>query len=369
MLYSNPPAKYAEAADDAATVDVPFDMPVIDFAGLQGPPEERKKWLQELDRGFQTYGFVYLSNSSISQDMVDEAFEWSRRFFALPLDVKMKAKHPQYETPYSHRGYAPQGVGHTVQLLFDAEEIEKTFVTAPEIKETFELGNDRPEDGLVPNNWVPEEDLPGFRAFHGKWLAACKDQAQALLRCLGEALDLEDKDAFCKRESKNDAHISLMHYPNMPVEPLKTGRQHRLNTHSDYGSLTMLFQGEVGGLEVFDGEVYKPIVPKRGTIILNVGDMLERQTNGRWKSSLHRVVAPRDIMMQEGWEPTARVVDRYAIVYFCQPDADVVIETLAGCETPGKWKPNMIGDWDEKMTSLEWLHKRYTAEFHAMPIH
>ncbi|KAK5989592.1 2-oxoglutarate-dependent dioxygenase lolO1 [Cladobotryum mycophilum] len=360
MGYSNSTSNTPEAA----SVEIPFDMPVIDYAAMHGSPEERAKWLDELDKGFQTYGFVYLANSSIPQEMVDKAFEWSRRLFALPLDVKMKAKHPAYETPYSHRGYAPQGVGHTVQLLFDPDEIDKTKITEPEIKETFELGNGMPDSGLVPNNWVPEEDLPGFRAFHERWFVECTKLAQSLLRCLGEVLKLEDKDLLCKQESKHDAHISLMHYPNIPVEPLRSGKKSRLNAHSDYGSLTMLFQGEIGGLEVHDGEVYKPIVPKKGTVILNVGDMLERQTNGRWKSSLHRVTAPREIMLQEGYDPNATVVDRYTIVYFCQPNADVVIDNFPGCEKAGRWKPNMIGDWEEKMTSLEWLHKRYTAEFH-----
>jgi isopenicillin N synthase-like dioxygenase len=277
--------------------------------------------------------------------------------------VKLKAKHPAYETPYSHRGYAPRGVGRTTQLLFDADEIEKAQKASAEIKETFELGNGANSE-LVPNNWVPEADLPGFRAFHERWWIECKNQAESLLKCLGEALKLEDKDLLCKLESQNDAHMSLMHYPEISVEPLHSGKQKRLNAHSDYGCLTMLFQGQVGGLEVHDGEAYKPLVPKHGTIILNVGDMLERQTNGRWKSSLHRVVAPREIMMQEGYDPKGTVVDKFSIVYFSQPNADVIIDTLPGCQEPGKWKPNMIGDWDEKITSYDWLHKRYTAEFH-----
>ena len=214
---------------------------------------------------------------------------------------------------------------------------------------------------LVPNNWVPEADLPGF---HERWWVECKNQAESLLKCLGEALKLEDKGLLCKFESQNDSHLSLIHYLEISVEPLYSGKQNRLNVHSDYGSLTMLWQGQIGGLEVHDGEAYKPIVPKQGTIILNVGDMLERQTNGRWKSSLHHVVAPREIMMQEGYDPKGTVVDRFSIVYFSQPNTDVVIETLPGCEEPGKWKPNMIGDWDEKITSLEWLYKRYTAEFY-----
>ncbi|TLS22134.1 uncharacterized protein PpBr36_09580 [Pyricularia pennisetigena] len=357
-------AKNDSKAANASSVEIPFDMPVIDYKGMHGSPEERAKWLNELDKGFQTYGFCYLSNSTISEELLEEAFEWSRRLFALPFETKMKAEHPAYETPYSHRGYAKQGVGHTVQLLFDHDEIEKTKITEPEIKETFELGNGLPNSGLVPNNYVPEEDLPGFRAFHEKWFVECTKLAQSLLKDCGDALGLKDPELFCKQHSMNDAHISLMHYPEISIEPLHSGKAARLNAHTDYGSLTMLFQGEIGGLEVYDGDVFKPIVPKKGTIILNVGDMLERQSNGRWKSSLHRVVGPREIMMQEGYDPKGTVIDRYTIVYFCQPDASVMIDTAPGCEEPGAWKPTMVGDWGDKMTSLEWLHKRYLAEFH-----
>lgn len=345
-------------------MEIPVDMPVIDFKAMtNGSLEERARQLDEMDKGFMTYGFVYLKNSSVPQQMVDEAFEWSKRFFALPLEVKLKAEHPTYETPYSHRGYAPIGVGRTTQMIFDAQELEKAHKTSKEVKETYELGNGlNPE--LVPNKWVPEEDLPGFREFQERWWIECKNQAESLLKCLGQALKLEDKDLLYKFESQNDAHMSLMYYPETPTGLLHSGKQQRLNAHSDYSSLTLLWQGPVGGLEVHDGEAYKPIVPKEGTIILNVGDMLERQTNGRWKSSLHRVVAPREIMMQKGYNMKGTVINRYSIVYFSQPNANVVIETLPGCEESGKWKPNMVGDWDEKITSLDWLHKRYTAEFY-----
>ncbi len=60
--------------------------------------------------------------------------------------------------------------GNTVQLIFDGDEIEKTKITEPEIKETFELGNGMPDSKLVPNRYVPEEELLGFRAFHERWV-------------------------------------------------------------------------------------------------------------------------------------------------------------------------------------------------------
>ncbi|KJZ74148.1 hypothetical protein HIM_06379 [Hirsutella minnesotensis 3608] len=110
----------------------------------------------------------------------------------------------------------------------------------------------------------------------------------------------------------------------MPLETL----QRRLNAHTDNAGQTMVFQDSVGGLEVHDGHGFTPVVPRRGTVVLNVGDMLERQTNGRWKSAVHRVAAPPEGMLRQG----SSVVDRYSVVYFGWPDPDVVIGTLPGCE-------------------------------------
>lgn len=87
---------YTSEAKEAVSVEIPFDMPVIDYAGLCGSPEERAKWLDELDRGFQTYGFVYLSNSSIPEEMLEEAFEWVSN--GKPVLSSMAAKYVTVET-------------------------------------------------------------------------------------------------------------------------------------------------------------------------------------------------------------------------------------------------------------------------------
>ena len=122
----------------------------------------------------------------------------------------------------------------------------------------------------------------------------------------------------------------------------------------------------VGGLEVHDGEVFRPVIPKPGTVIINVGDMLERQSNGRWKSALHQVAAPRESMEAKklGTEVNGEtVVDRYSIIFFGTPDPESIVGTLPGCEQKGKWKPNMIGEWGEEMTVGEWIQKRLAAEY------
>lgn len=105
--------------------------------------------------------------------------------------------------------------------------------------------------------------------------------------------------------------------------------------------------------------IYRPVLPKPGTVIVHVGDMIERQSNGRWKSALHHVTAPRQSMYGEEVDDDT-VVDRYAVAFYAHPDYEMVIESLPGCEAPGRWKSL---EWDENMTAGDWMKKRVTLEY------
>jgi isopenicillin N synthase-like dioxygenase len=249
------------------------------------------------------------------------------------------------------------------QLVFDEKKVQELRKTSHERKETYEMGNPYPNGESAPNRWLAEEHLPGWRAFVEKWWDECTKLERSMLKFLGQVLELEDDELLCKRQSRDLNHMSWAFYPSMPIAPLKNRQLRRLNAHTDFGGLTLLFQDMVGGLEIHDGQVFKPVVPKRGTVVLNVGDMLERQSNGRWKSGLHQVTAPSEANMEAGFKSHDAVVDRYSIIYFGQPDPESLVDTLPGCESRGKWKPNMIGEWDEIMTSQEWLQKRLAFEY------
>ncbi|KAI1864628.1 hypothetical protein JX265_008352 [Neoarthrinium moseri] len=344
--------------------DVPADMPIINYAKLLDSSRgKRKDEFEKLDKSLRTYGFFYLSDHSISQDLVDEAFRWSKRFFDLPVEIKEKVAHPASGAIEDHRGWAQDGLGHVSQLVFDADQVKQLRVTSPECKETLEMGNPHPNSFSPPNRTLPDDDLPGFNSFVEQWWDECTRLERSLLHILGQVLQLEDDTLLCQLQSKDVCHISWAFYPSMPIAPLTNNMQRRLNAHTDFGSLTLLFQDMVGGLEVHDGNDFKPVVPKRGTVVCNVGDMLERQTNGRWKSALHQVAAPKEVMIQKSFEPNKSVVDRYSIIYFGLADPEAMIESFPGCEESGKWKPTMVGDWDERMTSAQWLQKRLALEY------
>lgn len=259
------------------------------------------------------------------------------------------------------------GLALVSQLVFDRVEIETLRKSAPERKETLEMGN--PRDEVASNRWLPEDVFPGFRAFMESWWDECVRLEHALLRCLGHALRLSDPELLSKNQTRDVCHLSLAYYPSMPVAPLRNRELRRLNAHTDFGQLTLLFQDLVGGLEVHDGHVFRPVVPKPGTVVVNVGDMLERQSKGRWKSALHQVVAPQESMVdrpagrQVNGDGADTVVDRYSIIFFGTPDPESMVETLPSCEQKGRWKPNMVGEWGESMSAREWVQKRLAAEY------
>lgn len=254
-------------------------------------------------------------------------------------------------------------------MVFDRDEIEELRKSAPERKESLEMGN--PADEVAPNRWLPEDVLPGFRAFMESWWDECVRLEHTLLHCVGQALRLSDPELLSKNQRRDACHLSLSCYPSMPVGPLRNRKLRRLNAHTDFGQLTLLFQDMVGGLEIHDGHVFRPVLPKPGTVVINLGDMLERQSNGRWKSAMHQVVAPRESMLAQpdrghvnGDDVDAdAVADRFSIAFFGTPDPESLVETLPGCEQRGRWKPNMIGEWGESISAGEWLQKRLAAEY------
>ncbi|KAI9371607.1 hypothetical protein BJX61DRAFT_534632 [Aspergillus egyptiacus] len=307
----------------------PANIPVVDFRALTSEnSQERKAALNQLDQAFQTYGFIYLSNHSIGQKLVDEAFSWSQRFFHLPTEVKELCKHNSVAA--DHRGWAAVGTGIVSQDVWDKNEIENLRRTAPvEQKEILEMGSPHskggPGESLV-NRLLPEEVFPGFRAFLERWWDACfKQQLQ-------------------------------------PVSPLKSGESNRLNTHTDFTQLTLLFQDMVGGLEVHDYEagIFRPVLPKPGTMIVHVGDLLEKQSNGKWKSALHHVSAPIHLKYGDAAANEDTVVERFSMTFYGTPQHEVMIEPIPGCEKLGKWRTL---EWEPNMTAGAWIEKRVALEY------
>jgi isopenicillin N synthase-like dioxygenase len=215
------------------------------------------------------------------------------------------------------------------------------------------------------NPWLAEELMPGFRAFLETWWKACVSVADQLYLSLGEALDTPDANQLRRIHGTYD-HLTWNYYASTSSKRLDSaGDSKRLGAHTDFGTLTLLFQDTVGGLELRDSDdVFRPVVPLEGAIVVNSGDMLGHLSNGRWKSVFHRVVAPGDLIestSQQAVVSEDEVADRYSLVFFGVPNADVQIQQMPGCEVPGRWKSNMA--LKGSITAGQWVREGLALEY------
>ncbi|KAB2575296.1 putative iron/ascorbate oxidoreductase [Lasiodiplodia theobromae] len=326
-------------------------VPIVDFGPFYtGDGDAKRAVAKQLDNALSTVGFVYLKNHGVPQERVDEAFAWSKKFFDLPTSTKNLAPHPPGGS--HHRGYSGLGIEKVSQHVFDEETIS-ALRQVPDVKESYETGN--VTDTRQPNIWLPDDKLPGFRAFMESFFIDCDGMIHTLLRALALSLSLPTEDYLSAAHSRSPFQLRLLHYPPVPLRALAGSQGEedgegkatasRIGAHSDFGSLTILFQDAVGGLEVEDPHQqgsFHPAPPVEGTLLVNVGDLLERWSNGRWRSTVHRVGAPPVERLREagavvegagGREEMCKA--RYSIPFFSAPNDDAVIEALPGCWDEG----------------------------------
>ncbi|ERT01308.1 oxidoreductase, 2OG-Fe(II) oxygenase family [Sporothrix schenckii 1099-18] len=336
------------------TLDPPAgSIPVIDFAPFySGRAEDTTAVGKAVYEAFRDVGFAYISNHCIPEEAVKEAFEWNAKFFDLPQAVKEKAPHPP--EGWWHRGYSGIGREKVVQMVYDEASIGD-LRKVPDFKESFEIGRDY-NATRVRNIWLPEEDLPGFRDFFVKFFELGYQMELDLLRAIAIGMGLDEK-FFWQYHTNKDNQIRLLHYPAVEESLLRDGKIERIASHTDFGTLTMLFQDSVGGLEVED--IYEkgkfnaaPYIP--GTIVVNIGDFLQRWSNDQLKSTLHRVRAPplvdnEEAATPDNGAPKQRLTrPRRSIPYFVTADHEKIIDCLPGCfgpDNPKKYEPINSGEY------------------------
>lgn len=310
-------------------------VPVIDFTPFsQEASLERQSTAREIYQACHNIGFMYLRNVDIAQALIEKMFEESRRFFDLPLEVKNQVA---WSDQYSNRGY----VGIERERLDEAKP--------GDLKEAFNVGKElNPKEttqaqSLIVNKWPPGETA--FRETVLEFYGACIEAAERVGRALAIALGLPET-FFVDRHSEQNYTLRLLHYP--PVAQAPKPEQIRAGEHSDYGSFTLLFQDEVGGLEVKTAQgnwIEAPCLP--GTIVVNTGDLMQRWTNHVFCSTKHRVKIPTDNRLQKS---------RYSIAFFCQPNFDTEIRSL---NCPGNDRPPLY----PPISSGEYLLSRLQATY------
>lgn len=310
-------------------------IPLVDFAPfLSGNEQSKKSVALEIDQALQQLGFVTLQNHGISKSRIEECFQWSQKFFDLPDNIKALAPHPPGGA--HHRGWAGLGMESVEKSNQGTERDIEKLGAKGDVKETFDLGNT--VDQLQPNIWLEEKYLPGFREFMESFFEDCKKLVESVLRALAIALELSTEDALSKTHARSLHQLRLLHYPPVPASVLRNGEKARVSAHSDFGVLTLLFQDDCGGLEIQDQnslDTFLPVSPIPDTVIVNCGDLMERWSNGRCKSVIHRVVAPPVDPQRSQKAGEEMLKSRYSLPFFATADPDTVIEALPGC-------------WDEK---------------------
>jgi isopenicillin N synthase-like dioxygenase len=262
----------------------------------------------ELGRSFGEYGFAVVRDHGIPQDLIDAAEAASKAFFALPDSVKRGYK---IEGGGGARGYTPFGTEKAKDAqVFDLKEFWH-------VGRTLTPGHPLTEF-MAPNVWPDEVD--GFRQTMSALFTAFEVAGGRVLEAIALHLG-RPRDFFAASVTDGNSVMRLLHYP--PLGPDAPEGAIRAAGHEDINTITLLLGAEEAGLELLtkDGAWHAVNVPP-GALVINVGDMLQRQTNGRLRSTTHRVVNPRG-------EAARRA--RYSMPFFLHFRPDFLIEPLPEC--------------------------------------
>ncbi len=315
----------------------PSEIPVIDLSALiDGDAEAKRRVSAEIVHAAENNGFFYAANHGVPRELIDSVFETAAAFFAQPTEEKLKIG---LETSTCYRGYLPLDSK-------GSDPRQRNYL------EAFQMGEERPEGDpeapagktlAGPNQWPaqPAETKDVMLAYH----AAMGALAERLHRAFAIGIDFPE-DYFLRYYKNALNQLRLLHYPPPPAD-LDDGVM-GARIHTDTGSFTILLQDTNGGLEVEarSGE-WVAATPIEGTFVINIGDMLENWTNGRFISIKHRVV-------------NRSGAERYSIPYFLNPDYDPVVEPFpefVSPDNPPRFDPVHVGDFLSHRFDSIWPRK------------
>ncbi|MBB5206837.1 isopenicillin N synthase family oxygenase [Chiayiivirga flava] len=271
---------------------------------------DRDAFVAELGAAYREWGFAGINHHGIPQRLIDESYDVFKRFFALPDEVKRK-----YHVPGGGgaRGYTPFGI--------ETAKGAKHF----DLKEFWHVGRELPPgskyaDVMPPNLW-PDE-VPDFRD-KAYALYQALDQLGARVLC---ALALHiglPENYFADKTNNGNSILRPIHYPPITADDIPNVRA---GAHEDINFITLLVGASAAGLEVraHNGD-WVPFTADADTIVVNIGDMLQRLTNHVYPSTTHRVTNPPG---EQARKP------RYSTPFFLHPNPDFLIDVLPSCITP-----------------------------------
>lgn len=284
------------------------NIPIVDLSQFtEGNAQERADFIQRLGHAFEQIGFVAVKNHGIAEDLIQKLYEITKAFFALPLDKKRTYEIPELA---GQRGYTSFGKEHAKGS--DAADLKEFFqfgqITAP----------DSPLKKEYPDN-VQVKEIPDFNPTLEKAYRAFEKSGLSLLQAIADYLHIGEHyfDEFVK---DGNSILRSIYYPPITSEPKSAIRAEQ---HEDINLITLLVGASADGLQVLPKEGdWLAIKSAPNQIVVNVGDMLQRLTNNRLKSTTHRVVNPP----REKWG-----MPRYSIPFFLHPKSSMSLAALSGC--------------------------------------
>ncbi|GFF52683.1 2OG-Fe(II) oxygenase family oxidoreductase, putative [Aspergillus udagawae] len=336
-------------------------IPIVDLTDLSNPsPEARERLAQQIYNVATTVGFFYITNHGIPQDLIDQAHEMARQYFALPHSIKME----QFAGKRCNEfiGYVPplDAMPPYAQehLRVAGGKRVEAFAMGYEIAADSQKTQDNrmPVDqyGLYgPNEWPEGQVLGEFRTTLLRYYAEMLEFSRKLIQIFALALDLE-ADHFDEHLNYPGAMCRLMHY--LASKPSDKQEASAIGPHTDIGFFTILSQGAVPGLQVLNARkewIAVPIIP--GALVVNIGDCLHywyaysiviqfnglilASSNGIFRSTPHRAI-------------NLTGDERYSIPFFFNPDYTVttqVADKFVTKERPAITEPFIFGEWVNKL--------------------
>lgn len=285
-----------------------MNIPVVDLdLFINGTPEQKVQFSADLGKAFEEVGFVSVKNHGIHQDLIDKLYLNVQTFFNQSDALKRK-----YEVPglAGQRGYTSFGKEHAKGS------------DAPDLKEFFQFGQTVPAGEISPENYPDNVQVAEVESFNEKFLEAYRafeKSGGALLRAIAIHLELGE-NYFDEHIHLGNSILRAIHYPPIVHEPKSAIRAEQ---HEDINLITLLVGASADGLEILSKEnEWLAVKAGPGEIVVNVGDMLQRLTNDRLKSTTHRVVNPP----REMWHTS-----RYSIPFFLHPKSEMSLACLDSC--------------------------------------
>jgi len=308
-------------------------IPVVDLADfVNGNPEQKAAFVQKLGQAYEDVGFVAVKNHGIPAELIADLYKYVQQFFSLPSDKKKKFEIPELA---GQRGYTSFGKEH-------AKGSE-----APDLKEFFQYGQVVPANhklkSAYPDN-VKVDDIPGFNETFFKAYRAFEKSGKSLLQAIALYLNLKE-NYFDDFVEEGNSIVRSIHYPPITSEPKSAIRAEQ---HEDINLITLLVGASADGLQILTKkDEWIGVTSLPDQIVVNVGDMLQRLTNNKLKSTTHRVVNPP----RELWHTS-----RFSIPFFLHPKSSMSLAALESCideKHPKVYEDITAGEYlDERLREI-----------------